>query len=93
MAKKLKIKKAAPKKASGKPAGVVLRRLTEEERTARAHALAESKRMGRPRTEPTQVGLTLLPDTLASLDKFAAREGLTRGMAARRIIELFFERG
>jgi translation initiation factor IF-2 len=29
--------------SSGKPAGVVLRQLTEEERTARAHALAESK--------------------------------------------------
>jgi translation initiation factor IF-2 len=28
---------------SGKPSGVVLRQLTEEERTARAHALAESK--------------------------------------------------
>src|SRR5216683_1222099 len=27
----------------GKPSGVVLRQLTEEERTARAHALAESK--------------------------------------------------
>src|SRR5215469_16644515 len=27
----------------GKPTGVVLRQLTEEERTARAHALAESK--------------------------------------------------
>jgi hypothetical protein len=31
-------------KPSGKPAGVVLRQLTEEERTARAHALAESKK-------------------------------------------------
>jgi translation initiation factor IF-2 len=29
--------------APGKPSGVVLRQLTEEERTARAHALAESK--------------------------------------------------
>jgi translation initiation factor IF-2 len=29
--------------ASGKPSGVVLRQLTDEERTARAHALAESK--------------------------------------------------
>jgi translation initiation factor IF-2 len=29
--------------SGGKPAGVVLRQLTEEERTARAHALAESK--------------------------------------------------
>jgi hypothetical protein len=51
------------------------------------------KRRGRPRTEPTQVGLTLLPSTLMSLDRFAAQEGLTRGMAARRIIELFFEMG
>jgi translation initiation factor IF-2 len=33
----------APGASSGKPAGVVLRQLTEEERTARAHALAESK--------------------------------------------------
>jgi hypothetical protein len=31
-------------KPSDKPAGVVLRQLTEEERTARAHALAESKK-------------------------------------------------
>jgi hypothetical protein len=31
-------------KPSGKPAGVVLRQLTEEERTARAYALAESKK-------------------------------------------------
>src|SRR5262249_1391981 len=34
---------AAPGAAGGKPSGVVLRQLTEEERTARAHALAESK--------------------------------------------------
>jgi translation initiation factor IF-2 len=34
---------AASGASSGKPAGVVLRQLTEEERTARAHALAESK--------------------------------------------------
>jgi translation initiation factor IF-2 len=34
---------ATPPGASGKPSGVVLRQLTEEERTARAHALAESK--------------------------------------------------
>jgi translation initiation factor IF-2 len=33
----------APGAAGGKPSGVVLRQLTEEERTARAHALAESK--------------------------------------------------
>ena len=34
---------AAPGATGGKPSGVVLRQLTEEERTARAHALAESK--------------------------------------------------
>ena len=34
---------AAPGTAGSKPSGVVLRQLTEEERTARAHALAESK--------------------------------------------------
>src|SRR5262249_321712 len=34
---------AAPGLSGGKPTGVVLRQLTEEERTARAHALAESK--------------------------------------------------
>src|SRR5215472_16022209 len=34
---------AAPSGVGGKPSGVVLRQLTEEERTARAHALAESK--------------------------------------------------
>src|SRR5215468_2167400 len=33
----------APGMAGSKPSGVVLRQLTEEERTARAHALAESK--------------------------------------------------
>src|SRR6516164_6527293 len=33
----------APGATGGKPSGVVLRQLTEEERTARAHALAESK--------------------------------------------------
>src|SRR5215470_13156012 len=33
----------APSITGGKPSGVVLRQLTEEERTARAHALAESK--------------------------------------------------
>ena len=34
---------AAPSAPGGKPSGVVLRQLTEEERSARAHALAESK--------------------------------------------------
>src|SRR5262252_10876299 len=34
---------AAAPASGGKPSGVVLRQLTEEERTARAHALAESK--------------------------------------------------
>jgi len=34
---------AAPNVTGGKPSGVVLRQLTDEERTARAHALAESK--------------------------------------------------
>jgi translation initiation factor IF-2 len=33
----------APGTSGGKPSGLVLRQLTEEERTARAHALAESK--------------------------------------------------
>jgi len=33
----------APGMSGGKPSGLVLRQLTEEERTARAHALAESK--------------------------------------------------
>jgi translation initiation factor IF-2 len=33
----------APGTSGGKPSGVVLRQLTDEERTARAHALAESK--------------------------------------------------
>jgi Ribbon-helix-helix protein, copG family len=51
------------------------------------------KRMGRPPTGPVQVGLTLLPETLESLDAYAEREGLSRHKAARRIIELFFERG
>jgi hypothetical protein len=49
--------------------------------------------MGRPRTDPIQVGLTLLPETLESLDAYAEREGLSRHEAARHIIELFFERG
>ncbi len=34
---------SVPGVTGGKPSGVVLRQLTEEERTARAHALAESK--------------------------------------------------
>jgi len=34
---------AAPSAPGGKPSGVVLRQLTEEERSARAHALAEAK--------------------------------------------------
>jgi cold shock CspA family protein len=42
-------KKAAPILVPlGKPAGVMLRQLTEEERTARAHALAEKQRKARP---------------------------------------------
>lgn len=52
--------------------------------------LPAKKRLGRPRTSPTQVGLTLLPETLARLDRFAAKKGMTRTMAARRIVEAFF---
>jgi len=50
----------------------------------------KKKPMGRPRTNPTQVRLTLLPEALAALDRFAKQEGLTRGMAARCIIEEYF---
>jgi hypothetical protein len=39
------------------------------------------------------VRLTLLRGTLKSLDAYARQEGLSRHKAARRIIELFFERG
>lgn len=53
----------------------------------------KKKRMGRPRTNPTQVRLTLLPEALAALDAYAKREGMTRHMAARRVIETFFEKG
>jgi hypothetical protein len=60
---------------------------------SKAKKTATKKPMGRPRTDPAQVGLTLLPETLESLDAYAEREGLTRHKAARRIIELFFERG
>jgi hypothetical protein len=56
-------------------------------------AATKKRRMGRPRTDPAQVGLTLLPETLESLDAYAEREGLSRHKAAQRIIELFFERG
>jgi hypothetical protein len=51
------------------------------------------KRMGRPPTGPVQIGLTLLPETLESLDTYAEQNGLSRHKAARRIIELFFEKG
>jgi hypothetical protein len=46
-----------------------------------------------PCTDRAQVGLTLLPETLESLDAYAEHEGLSRHEAARHIIELFFERG
>jgi hypothetical protein len=60
---------------------------------SKAKKAATKKRVGRPRTDPAQVGLTLLPETLESLDAYAKREGLSRHTAARCIIELFFERG
>jgi hypothetical protein len=59
----------------------------------KAKKAATKKRMDRPRTDPAQVGLTLLPETLESLDAYAEREGLSRRKAVQRIIELFFERG
>lgn len=48
--------------------------------------------MGRPRTNPTHVGLTLLPDTLAALERYAAKQGTSKMMAARHILEAFFAR-
>jgi hypothetical protein len=42
------------------------------------------KRLERPPAGPVEVGLTLLPETLESLD--AEREGLPRHKAARRIV-------
>jgi hypothetical protein len=51
------------------------------------------KRVGRPPAGPVEVGLTLLPETLESLEAYAEREGLPRHKAARRIIERFFEKG
>jgi uncharacterized membrane protein len=60
---------------------------------SKAKKSPRKKRMGRPPTNPTQVGLTLLPATLERLDAYAEQEGLNRHQAARRIIELFFERG
>lgn len=59
--------------------------------TKKATRKPASKRMGRPPTHPTPVGLSLLPDTLKALDTYAKREGLARSMAARRVIEEFFE--
>jgi hypothetical protein len=54
---------------------------------SRAKKSPLKKRIGRPATHPTPVGLSLLPEALAALDRFAKREGLSRAMAARWIIE------
>ena len=49
--------------------------------------VAPKRPRGRPRSHPTAVGLSLLPDYLKRLDAYAAKEELSRSMAARRLIE------
>jgi hypothetical protein len=50
------------------------------------------KRLERPPAGPVEVALTLLPETLESLEAYAERE-VPRHKVARRIIERFFEKG
>jgi hypothetical protein len=45
------------------------------------------RRRGRPKTNPTSIHLTLLPDQLERVDKWSAQEGVSRPEACRRLIE------
>jgi hypothetical protein len=44
---------------------------------------------GRPKTNPTSIHLTLVPEQLARLDAFIAKQGdeLSRGEAVRRVLD------
>jgi hypothetical protein len=86
---------AAPA-AGGKPPGVVLRQLTEEERTARAHALAESKvteaeerrlaeEAGRPEVVDAEALLQFFADE--HLPEHLREHSKPFGDLARRLVE------
>jgi hypothetical protein len=47
------------------------------------------RRRGRPKTNPTSIHLTLVPDQLARLDAFIAAQGeeLSRAEAVRRVLD------
>jgi hypothetical protein len=49
----------------------------------------KKQKMGRPRTNPTSIHLTLLPDQLARLDSFIAAqdEELSRAEGVRRLLD------
>jgi hypothetical protein len=49
----------------------------------------KKKKIGRPRTDPTSIHLTLVPDQLARLDAFIAAQGgeLTRAEGVRRLLD------
>jgi hypothetical protein len=49
----------------------------------------KKKKMGRPRTNPTSIHLTLVPDQLARLDAFIAEqhEELSRAEGVRRLLD------
>jgi hypothetical protein len=42
---------------------------------------------GRPKTNPVSIHLTLLPEVLARVDKWADAEGVSRLKACRQLIE------
>jgi hypothetical protein len=71
---------AASGASSGKPAGVVLRQLTEEERTARARALAESKvNEAEERRRAEEAGALDLSSTTQLIDWNLAPQTLQSG--------------
>jgi hypothetical protein len=49
----------------------------------------KKKKLGRPRTDPTSIHLTLVPDQLARLDAFIAAQGeeLSRAEGVRRLLD------
>jgi hypothetical protein len=49
----------------------------------------EKRKPGRPKTNPTSIHLTLLPDQLARLDAFIAVQGeeLSRADGVRRVLD------
>jgi hypothetical protein len=49
----------------------------------------EKRKPGRPKTNPTSIHLTLVPDDLARLDAFIAKQGeeLSRAEGVRRVLD------